>query len=105
MGLHRCDVVRIVTHGEQTAMDQGMERLDATVHHLRKAGKVTNVTGFGAIFAQPRGGSAGRDDLDSMALEALGERIEPGLVGKRDKRPANRHEIGHSWSFVISWPN
>ena len=54
-------------------------------------------------FAQLRRGAAGRDHLDAVPRKAGRELVEPGLVGKRNQRPANGNEVGHRHSFSISW--
>ena len=93
--LHRRRMLGIVAHAEQAAVDLRVKRLHPPVHHLGKAGEVGNVAHLGAELAQLRGGAAGRDDLDIVPREAGGELVEPALVGKRDQRPANGHEVGH----------
>src|SRR4051812_48779029 len=78
-------------------MDLGMKRLDPTVHHLRKAGEVGDVTHLSAKLPQLCRGAARRDDLDMVACKAGGERFEPAFVRKRNQRPAHGNKIGH-WS-------
>jgi hypothetical protein len=99
---HGRDMVRIVADGEQAAMHFGVERLDAAVHHLGKAGQVRNVAHLEARLAQRFGGAAGRDQFDAVPGQRLAEFGEPGLVGDGEER-AFDGDVGHggsgkSWS-------
>jgi hypothetical protein len=67
MLLHRRCVPGIVAHSEKSAVHLWMERLHPPIHHLREAGNVTNVTHFGAAFAQFRRGASGRNQLDTAS--------------------------------------
>ena len=42
VGLRGSDMVRVIAHAQQTAVDLGMERLHAPIHHLGKAGVFGN---------------------------------------------------------------
>src|SRR4029450_10201152 len=93
--LHRGDVLGIVADGEQAAMDLWVERLDPTVHYLRKAGNFANFTDLVTKFAKFGGGTTRRYDFDPCPAKTRSQRVEPGLVGKRDERSADRHDVGH----------
>ena len=90
----------IVPHCEQTAMDLGVERLDPPVHHLWKAGEVTDVPDVVAHLAQLRRRATGRDQLHFRPGQAGGKDVEPGFVGKRDERPANGHDASHQFILL-----
>eukprot|EP01037_Dinobryon_pediforme_P030474 gene30475-34574_t len=92
--LHRRDMRRIIAHREQAAMDVGMERFHAPVHHLGKTRKLANVADVESRIAQRLGGAAGRDQFDAVAGKTPREIDDPGLVGNREKRAADG-DIGH----------
>ncbi len=81
VGAHRLHMGGVVADREQTAMDGGMERLDAAVHHLGKAGHFRYVGDIepGRDQRQPR--AAGRNDLDAVIGERPRKLDQAGLVG------------------------
>ncbi len=81
----------IVAHRQQAAMDNGMQRLDAAVHHLRKAGDLRNILHGEARVAQRLGRAAGRDQLDAALRQRRREFDNTRFVGHRKQRPTNDH--------------
>jgi len=86
---------------QQAAMDLGMERLDAAVHHLRKAGQLGHVAHGEAGSRELLSGAAGRDELYAVAGEDAGELDQPGLVRHREESAGNAAQlIGHGSAFA-----
>ena len=82
--LHRRGMLGVVAHAQEAAVNLRMERLYPPVHHLGEAGEVGNVADCDAQLAQPRGGAAGRDDVDAMPREPGRQLLEPRFIGKRN---------------------
>jgi hypothetical protein len=80
-------------------MDLGVQRLDAAVHHLGKAGEIGDVHHRQPGFAQRLGGAAGRDQFDAVARERLAEFDEAGLVRHRKEGAGDLH-VGHHDSLI-----
>ena len=80
MLVHRRDMLGIVAHGQQPAMDLGVQRLDAAVHHLGEAGQLGNILHGQARLAQRLGSAAGRHQFDAMLAQCLAQFDEAGLV-------------------------
>ena len=66
-----------------------MERLDATVHHLRKAGDLGDADHGETGLLQDTRGSASGNELDTAAGERPGEVDQTGFVG--DAQQGSRH--------------
>ena len=98
----------VAAHREQPAMDLRMQRLDAPIHHLRPGRDLGNVDDLEPGIAQELGGAAGRDDLDPVTAERLGELGESRLVADREQRAfdlALFHDAdGSSTRGNPSWP-
>ena len=77
----RLEVVGTMTPREDAAVDRRVQRLDAAVHHLGKAGHVGDVDDRQAGRRQRLGGAAGRDQFDAAGGEAAAELSQPGFVG------------------------
>src|SRR3546814_13591070 len=93
MVAHRRGVFGIVAHAEQPAMHLGVERLDAAVHHLRKAGEIGNVAHREPGVAQRLRGPPGREQR-SGARRVGKERVSTcrprwGPSHKKKKTPYN----------------
>src|SRR5262249_26254741 len=86
---------------QQAAMHFWMQRLDAAVHHLGRAGQLGDVEHFQPCVGQCFLGTAGRDQLDAVAREGAGEVDEPGLVGNREEGALDA-AIGHATVVVIA---
>ena len=86
MADHRGLMLGMGAHGEQSAMDLRMERLDATVHHLRKARQFRHVLNREPRIGDRFRGAAGRDQRDTALVQRTGEIDEPRLVGNGKER-------------------
>jgi len=76
----RVHVLGDVTPGEDAAHEAGVHSLDTAVQHLGEAGDLFDQgDGDAAVLEQARG-PPGRDELHAEVGEALGERLEVGLV-------------------------
>ncbi len=74
MLLHRGGVFRVIADREEAAVDFGVERLDAAVHHFGKAGDLRHIHHRQAEVAQEFGRAAGADQLDAeLGHEGFGE--------------------------------
>jgi hypothetical protein len=93
MGRHRGDVLRIVASREQSAMDLGMQRLDAPIHDLGEAGVVGDLDDAMPGIAQRLGGAAGREDLDAVAGEAGRQLQQPRLVRNGDQGAGDLDQV------------
>ena len=100
MFVHRRDMFGVVADGEQAAMDLGVQRLDAAVHHFGEAGKVGNIHHLKACFAQRLGGAAGRHQFNAMFAQRRAQFDQPGLVGHGQEGAFDGvvgHEEGAFW--------
>ena len=95
---HGCGMLWIVAHRQQPAVDLGVQRLDPAVHHLGKAGQLGNIHHRQPRIAQGLGGAAGRNQLYPARGKGLAQFHQPGLVGHRKQRPADRN-VRH-WSSI-----
>jgi hypothetical protein len=95
---HRCDMLGRIAARQDAAMDQRMQGLDPAVHHLREAGMGRHLDDLDARLGDRRGRAAGRQDLDTVPGEPLGELDQAGLVGNRDQGALRLDPgiIGHS---------
>ena len=91
-------VRRVAAHGEQPAVDLGMQRLHAPVEHLRKAGELGHVLDGEPSAAQHRGGAARRDQLDAHLRQRLRKLDEPRLVRHRKERASDPALGRHGYS-------
>ncbi|OQA30912.1 MAG: hypothetical protein BWY57_02604 [Betaproteobacteria bacterium ADurb.Bin341] len=85
----------IVAHREDAAMNRRVQRLDAAVHHLGKAGEVGDVEHVMPRLAQRLRGAPGRHQLDAVTNERGGKVGEPRLVADGQQGAADGNEIGH----------
>ena len=74
------EVFGLVAPAEQAAVDFGVQRLEAALHHLGKAGVFAHVRDREARLAQQLGGAAGRKQLVAATRERAGEVGEAGFV-------------------------
>ena len=63
-----------------------VQRLDAAVHHLGKAGEVGDVADLEPGRGDRLRGAAGGDQLDAVLCERPGELDQAGLVGNGQRR-------------------
>ena len=89
MALDRRDVLGVSADMQDAAVDLGMEGLDATVEHLRKACQLGDIEDGKAVFAERPGRASGRDELDTVGGELTGEVDQAGLVGDAEERAAD----------------
>jgi hypothetical protein len=66
---------------QQPTMNLRMQRLQAPVHHLRKAGVVGDITHRQPRIAQQAGGASGGQDFDAALPERTGQIRGTALVG------------------------
>ena len=71
--LERRHVLGHVAPRQQSAVDRGMQRLHATVHHLGKAGHVADVGRGESRLAQGARRATGRDELPTELRRARGQ--------------------------------
>ena len=89
---HGRHVFWIVAHAEQSAVHFGVQRLDAPVHHLGKAGDVADVhhrqTGLGQGF----GGTARGHQLEASRGQRLAKRHQALLIRNTQNRTAHEQK-------------
>ncbi len=83
------EVVAPVAARQDAAVDQRVERLDPSVHHLGEASDVGDVGDGQARLGQRPGGAAGRDQFQAPAAQSFGQFDQAGLVG--DTQQSSRH--------------
>ena len=96
-------VLGVAADGEQAAVDLWVQRLEAPVHHLGKAGQLGDVAHLQARLAQRVRRAAGRYELYARGRERGREFGEPRLVrdgqeGAPDRQQGVRHGIPHQVS-------
>ena len=74
-----------IAQTQQAAMDYRVQRLDAAIQHLGKAGGLRDVFDRHASFAQRFGRAAGGQYLDTLLRQEKAELRQPGLVGHADQ--------------------
>ena len=77
----------VVADEEQSAVDLGVQGLDAPIEHLRKSCQLADVLDGKACLAQRARRAAGRDQLDAEASQSLGKLHQAALVGHTQQRP------------------
>ncbi len=78
-------VVAAVAAGEDAAVNQRMQRLDAPVHHLGEAGDVGDVGHRQPGLGQRAGGAAGGDQFQAAPAQPVGQVDQAGFVGDTQK--------------------
>ena len=78
---------------QQSAMDLRVERLDAPVHDLGKAGVVRHFAHFQPGVAQRLGGAAGGEQFDPVLGERAGKVGQAVLIGDRQQCACDRHGL------------
>jgi len=91
---HGIDVRLFVAHGEQAGVEARVQRLDAAVHDLGKAGEGLDRADVEVGRGELRRGAACRHELDAKPGEAAREVEDPALVGDREQRAADLHRAG-----------
>ena len=83
-------VLGVAAHGEQAAVDLGMQRLHAAVEHLGKSRQLRDVLDGEALGAQGRRRAPRRDELHAHAAPERGRTsASAGLVRDGQKRAAD----------------
>jgi hypothetical protein len=91
---HGLDVLGVVAEGEQAAVDFGVQRLEAAVHHFGEAGDLAYIGDDQAVVAEEFGGAAGADQLDAEFLsQRFGELCEAGFVGDGEEGALHGDEL------------
>ena len=67
MLFHLGNMLRVGAHSEQTAMNLGVQGLDAPIQHLRKTGEFRDILYIHSGIAQKFGGAAGGENFNPMA--------------------------------------
>ena len=78
---------------EEAAVDLRMQRLDAPVEDLGRAGVGRDLGDPRARFAQRARRAAGRQDVDAVALKAARQLFDAALVGDGDQGPADPNHV------------
>ena len=92
MRIGRGEVFGMRSAREDAAMNLGVQRLDAAVHHLGKAGDVRHVAHRQAGVGQGPRRPAGGDEFEATLGEAAGKVDEAGFVGNTENRSG--HGLG-----------
>ncbi len=89
---------------KDAAVDLGMQRLHAAVHHLRETGVVGDFGHRDAAVAQQLEGAAGGQQRDACLAEFAGEVDDAGLVGDGDQGLFDglAHGATHRWLEILS---
>ena len=92
---HRQQMLVIIAQRQQCPVDIRVQRLDPPIHHFRKARHLGHIPHLQPGGAQHVGCASGRDQFDPKPRQGPAQFDQPGLVGNRDQRAANRDEICH----------
>ena len=84
-------ILGVMPPRQDAAVDLGMERLDAAVHHFGKTGDVADVHHRQAGLGQRPGGAAGRHQLEAPLGQAPGKWNQARLVRNTENRTAHQH--------------
>ena len=87
--VQRGRVLGIVADGEDAAVDARVQRLDAAIEHLGKAGHVGDVAHGQAGVGQRLARAAGGDQLDAEAGQAASQVDQAGLVADAEQGAAD----------------
>ncbi len=79
---HRGDMVGRVAHRQEPAMNGGMERLDAPIHHFRKARRLAHITHRQAGSRQRGFCAAGGDERHAQFMQRARVVDEAILIGE-----------------------
>ena len=88
-------VCGILAAVQDSAVNFGMQCLDAAVEHFGEAGEFGDIFDGDAGVAQQLGGATGRDQFDAHARQLAREIGEAGFVGDAEKRAfdTGRHAV------------
>ena len=85
---------------EQAPVHLGVQRLQAAVHQLRKAGVVGDVHHRDTVLAEHPRRAARREDLEAARDESARQVHDAGLVGNADQRPPRGTRGAHERSSM-----
>src|SRR5262245_25487426 len=76
---------------EDAAVNLGMKRLDASIHHFRKAGHVTDIDNGQPRISEGLRGTASRDELEAARSERGCKRNQAGFVRNTQNRTPHHY--------------
>ena len=91
----RVHVVVAITNRQNATKDFRMQRLDATVQHLGKAGVVGDVQHLDSRLFQVPSRATGAVDRDTGTLQSGGQIGQAKFVTDADQGIANRDDVRH----------
>jgi hypothetical protein len=100
MRLGRRLVLGIAANRQQPAMHPGVQRLEPTIHHLRKAGLLGNVARRDSRGIEGTAGATGRQDVDPKALPVRAQTPRAGFCPKPRSAPDGSPQPLLSWQLV-----
>ena len=93
----------IAAHGEQTTVNLGMQRLQATIHHLREARMLGDVLDGNGRSLEGASAAAGGEEFHAERGKPAGKIEETAFVGNRKQRPLDPSgRCCHKTSFPIA---
>ena len=96
-------VFRQIAAEEQSAVDEGVQRLDATVEHLGKSGVLGDVFHGQSRFPQSSRSAAGGQQLDAVRGKPARQFDEAGFVGDGKKGAPDLHAVTASARSGTWW--
>ena len=103
MGQHGRLMLGILADGEQAAVHDGVQGLDAPVHHLGKAREVRDILHGQARVRQRLAGAPGRDQFNAPGAQGAGEFDEARLVGDGQEGARNAAKVGGHGNLHSGW--
>src|SRR5262245_4011703 len=89
MLFHLRDVFRVVSQGENSAMNSWVECLYPAVHHFRKPSDFGNILDGNSVLAQQRSRAAGGNDLNTQVRQGPGKLYDAFLIRNADQGSLN----------------
>ena len=80
----------VVTNVQDPAVHLGMQRFDAAIEHLGKAGEIGDVLDGESGIAQCACRAARRDEFHAVICQRATEFDQSGLIGNAEQRATNR---------------
>ena len=90
---HGFDMLGIAAPCQKSAVHRRMQRLDAAVHHFRKAGELAHIEHFQSGLAEDLARAAGRNQLNAEPGECMREIHDAGFVRNRNQRARGAAQI------------
>ena len=88
----------IIAQRKNPAVDLGVQRLDAPVHHLREACVLADFRHRYAGLLESRVGTAGRKELNTTRHQTACEVFDASFVGNTNESAAYRMQCAHEES-------